>query len=247
MVRRIVAALLLLLVGGWLFVPTGIVRPAAACQPTAPMPATASPSPRPNFTPPPATAAPSPLPATPTITPEQRLSQLVESSQVVVMGTIRHSDRGQVLFDVEAYTKTNQMTSTLTITTYRQFFDTPPGACEPEWQTEIYSVVPTRFQGARMVIPLDTYANGLGVAVIGKSGRILLVDKNQLLDLDGGKSFGSVDQLDSWRKPGAASAQPPPSVRTRRWQPWMWIPAALAAAGLALLTLGLILKRHHKT
>jgi hypothetical protein len=107
-----IAALLMTLVGAWLFAPTSSSHPAAACSPTEPLPVTASPSPLPNFTPPPATAAPSPLPATPTFTPQQRLSLLVASSQVAVVGTVLRIDDSHVLLDVEAYTKTDQLTTT---------------------------------------------------------------------------------------------------------------------------------------
>jgi hypothetical protein len=235
MVRRSVALVVLMLIGVWLFAPTSSSRPAFACSPTEPLPATASPSPRPNFTPPPPTAAPSPPPATPTFTPEQRLSQLVESSQVAVVGTIRTVDEEQVLIDVEAYTKTDHLTKTLSITTYYERFGVDT-TCDLTWYRQKDKVVSLRYQGKPAIFFLESYESGQGVAVVGRGGAILHAE-----------SFGPAAQLDSWLKPGAATAQPAPAVQTSRWQPWMWIPAALAAAGLALLTLGLILKRHRKT
>jgi hypothetical protein len=257
MARRIVTALLLL-VGVWLFAPTSSSHPAIACSPTGVPPVTASPSPLSNFTPPPPTNTPAPLPptigpspppATPTFTPEQRLSQLIESSQVAVVGTIRTVNEEQVLLDVEAYTKTDKLTETLSITTYRQRFEIVGDDCDPEWSPMVgpEQIVSLRYQGKRAVFFLESYEAGHGEVVIGRDGAILYMYDGELYALDSAESFGPAAQLDSWLKPGAASVQPPPAVQTSRWQPWMWIPAALAAAGLALLTLGLILKRHRKT
>jgi hypothetical protein len=253
MARRIVAAVVLALVGVWLFAPTSSSHPAAACSPTEPLPVTASPSPLPNITPPPATAAPSPPPATPTFTPEQRLSQLIQSSQVSVVGTIRTIDDAQVLIDVEAYTKTDQLTSTLGITTYRERFELVGGLCEPDWHRVEEQVVSLRLMGERAVFFLNSYYAGEGVAVVGRGSTILLLTDGQLHDIDSARPFGSADQLDTWFKPGAAPAQlpetapPPAATPASRWQPWMLISAGLAAAGLALMALGLILKRSKQT
>jgi hypothetical protein len=238
MARRIVA-LLLMLVGVWLFAPTSTARPVFACSPTGVPPVTASPSPLPNFTPPPATAAPSPLPATPTFTPEQRLSQLVGSSQVAVVGTIRTVNEDQVLLDVEAYTNISELTSPLTITTYSERSGVD-STCDLTWYREKDKVVSLRYQGKQAVFFLESYESGQGVAVVGRGGAILHVYDGELYALDSAESFGPAAQLDAWPRPGAATAQTPATAASDSSPRWPLI----AAAALALLSLtGLILKR----
>jgi hypothetical protein len=113
--------------------------------------------------------------------------------------------------------------------------------------------MPLRYPEMRVVFFLNSYYAGEGVAVVGHGSTMLRVADGQLYDIDSEKPFGSADQLDSWLKPVTAAvelpvtAQPPPASPPSRWHTWMLIPAALAAAGLSLMALGLILKRSKHT
>ncbi|HYF62549.1 MAG TPA: hypothetical protein VD886_07020 [Herpetosiphonaceae bacterium] len=242
-----IAALLLMLFGGLLFVPASPAPPAYACTPTEAVPATASPSPLPGAVPPAPTPAPSPPPPTPTLTQPQRIGQLVEASQVVVVGTIRTIDDSHVLLDVESYTKTNQLTATLTITTHRDRFDTGGGACEPYWYRVEERVLPLDSVGERAVFFLNSYYAGKGVASVGRESRILRVDAGVLYDSESGESLGPADQLAGLfgstppaAQPAATAPAPAPPAGPGAW---VFIAAGAALLGSALIALGLILRR----
>jgi hypothetical protein len=247
MVRRMIAALLLMLVGVWLFAPTSSSQPAFACEPTAPLP---------NYTPPPPTTTPVVAP-TATFTTGQAIRATSLRSAIVVVGVIRDINVSHVVLEVERYRRTSFLPATVTITTYRERVERQQVECSPNWEwvshREKYPVLPLAIQDSRAVFFLDSYSDGAGEVVVGRESTILLIDGDQLRDIETGASFGPANQLDTLMvmesRPDdhPATAQSPPAVQTSRWQPWMWIPAALAVAGLALLTLGLILKRHSKT
>jgi hypothetical protein len=247
MERRIVVALLLALVGVWLFVPTSRSQPAFACTPTEPMP---------NYTPPPPTTTPVVAP-TATFTTGQAIRATSLRSAIVVVGVIREINVSHVVLEVEGYRRTSFLPATITITTYRERVEREQVECSPNWEwvshRERYPVLPLAVQDSRAVFFLDSYSDGAGEVVVGRASTILLIDGDQLRDIDTGASLGPADQLDTLMvmesRPDdhPETAQSPPAVQPSRWQPWMLIPAGLALLGLALLTLGLILKRHSKT
>jgi hypothetical protein len=224
--RRRIIALLLILVSMWLFAPTSITRPAAACSTAMPQP---------GSTPQPATATPLPMPTR--ITSEV-LEAYADNAYAVVIGTIQQVDGARVVVAVEQASR--PVPPTLAIITYRE---SVPSVCDPGVVASREPIVPRTDRGARAVFFLDQQYEGTGSAIVGRNGAILLVEGAQLRDIDSGMPLGPTAQLDQLAIMGPGSVTYTPDQPAASVTAW-----ALAGSGLALLALaGLILKRHSKT
>jgi hypothetical protein len=103
--------------------------------------------------------------------------------------------------------------------------------------------VPAAAQGSRAVFFIETYRAGTGEIAVGRNGAILIIDGDQLRDIETGAALGSITQLDTLMTMESRAVDRPALAPPVSSDSSILIAAGVAAAGSALIALGLILRR----